>query len=235
MIFRTLLAVAVAGIILFGGLLLHSNKEYSEGDMVYEQVKSVLADKHSSSKIDFATLQEINHQIVGWLQAAGGMIDYPIVRGEDNEYYLSHLFNHEPNKLGSLFMDYRNDGGFSNKNTAIYGHNMKDGSMFSSLTKYKNQSYYDNFPTMMLYTPDGDFMIELFAGMVADGDEEFIRWQFSDDGDFLRYIKTLQENSTFASNTTVQPCDRIVTLITCSYQFNNARYALYGKVMPIVR
>ena len=246
---RAMMALCVAGIVLFGMLLIRSNREYSQGDLVYEQVKSALRDENTEinksaesadvaaskmlSKIDFIPLKEINDDVVGWILAEESAIDYPIVLGEDNEYYLSHLFNHERNKLGSIFMDYRNNGDFSDKNTIIYGHNMKNGSMFSSLTKYKDQSYYDSYPTMVLYTPDGDFTIELFAGIVADGNYEFVSFKFANDVDFQDYINALKGNSTFESNTIVKSNDRIVTLCTCSYEFNNARYALYGKLTPI--
>ncbi|MBU5592642.1 class B sortase [Clostridium sp. MSJ-4] len=239
----------MAGIVLFGILLVHSNTEYLQGDVVYEQVKSALRHESTeinksaesadvtaskmSAKMDFAPLKKINDGVVGWILAEGSVIDYPIVLGEDNEYYLSHLFNHEENKLGSIFMDYRNNGNFSDKNTIIYGHNMKNGSMFSSLTKYKDQSYYDSFPTMVLYTPNGDFIIEFFAGIIVDGNYEFLRFKFTNDMDFQDYINELKEKSTFESNTIVKSDDRIVTLCTCSYEFNNARYALYGKLTPI--
>lgn len=244
-----MMTLCAAGIVLFGVLLIRSNREYSKGNAVYEQVKLALRNKNAeikestesadvaaskmSSKIDFAPLKEINDDVVGWILAEGSAIDYPIVLGEDNEYYLSHLFNRERNKMGSLFVDYRNNGDFSDKNTVIYGHNMKDGSMFSSLTKYKDQSYYDSFPTMVLYTPDGNFTIELFAGIVADGNYEFVHFKFTDDVDFQDYINSLKRKSTFESNTIVKSDDRIVTLCTCSYEFNNARYALYGKLTPI--
>jgi sortase, SrtB family len=219
--------------------------EYSHGDAVYDQIRSILRSDNANadainsaasgpasrpSKMDFAPLQAVNTDVVGWILAEGRAIDYPVVRGDDNEYYLTHLFNNEQNKLGSIFMDYRNHGNFSDKNTVIYGHNMKNGSMFASLAGYKDQNYYDSFPTMMLYTPGGDFTIEFFAGIVADGNYEFVRFSFQDDKDFLDYINTLKGKSTFKSNTVVNADDQIVTLCTCSYEYNNARYALFGKL-----
>lgn len=156
-------------------------------------------------------------------------MDYPVVQGKDNDHYLGRLFTGERNKLGSIFLDYRNNSDFSDKNTVIYGHNMKDGSMFSSLTKYKDQSYYDEFPATLLYTPDGDITVEWFAGGTVDGDYESIRFDFKDDRDFESYVQSLRSKSTFVSDTAVTAEDRIVTLCTCSYEFDNARYALYGK------
>jgi sortase B len=86
---------------------------------------------------------------------------------------------------------------------------------------------------MLLYTPDGDFTIELFAGIVVDGNYQSIRFDFKNDHDFQSYIDSLKKKSTFASNTIVKADDRIVTLCTCSYEFKNARYALYGKLTTI--
>lgn len=245
---RAMMALCVIAIAVFAALLIKNNREYSAGDAVYRDIRSMLHNEGSepedtnavitaspdrSISMNFTSLQAVNDDVVGWILAEGRSIDYPVVHGKDNEYYLTHLFDHKKNKLGTLFVDYRNHGDFSDKNTVIYGHYMKDGSMFASLTEYKDQKYYDSFPTMVLYTPDGDFTIEFFAGIVADGNNEFVRFEFQDDEDFLEYIRKLQEKSTFKSNTIVKSDDRIITLCTCSYEFNNARYALVGKLMPI--
>ncbi|WP_461205962.1 class B sortase [Clostridium sp. DL1XJH146] len=86
---------------------------------------------------------------------------------------------------------------------------------------------------MILYTPAGDFLIELFAGVVVDGNYESVRFDFNDEHDFENYIDILKKESTFKSNTIVKNEDRIITLCTCSYEFNNARYTLYGKLKTI--
>lgn len=183
--------------------------------------------------IDFEYLSQINPDVVGWIYAEGTGIDYPAVQGRDNDYYLRRLFTGERNKLGSIFMDYRTSKDFSGKNTILYGHNMKDGSMFSSLTKYGNQNFYDKFPSMQLYTPAGDYEIELFAGFVVDGNYESVRFEFTDDNDFLSYIDTIRGESDFNSDINVSADDRIITLCTCSYEYDNARYTLFGKLTPV--
>lgn len=157
-------------------------------------------------------------------------IPYPIAQAPDNDYYLTHLFTGEKNKVGSIFLDYRNQRDFSDKNTIIYGHNMLDGSMFSSLTNYAEQSYYESYPQMTLFTPRGNYSLQLFAGIVLDGSEDTIRFTFTDNDDFSNYIRMLKENSTFTSSVSVMPEDPIVTLSTCSYTFNNARYVLFGRL-----
>ncbi|MBZ4665144.1 class B sortase [Mahella sp.] len=245
-ILHILMILCVLGILGSAFILFSNSREYARGDASYQQVRLIrespetVGEASSEEKqeeqakgVDFASLEKINPDVVGWLTAEDTAIDYPVVQGKDNDFYLRHLFTGERNKLGSIFMDYRNNSDFSDKNTVIYGHNMKDGSMFSSLTKYKDQRYYDNFSTMLLYTPAGDFTIELFAGIVVDGNYESVRFDFKDDHDFQSYVDSLKKESTFKSDTIVKADDRIVTLCTCSYEFNNARYALYGKLTLI--
>jgi len=218
-------------------ILFSDSREYAIGDAAYQQLRLIGESSEEKQEqhingVDFTSLERINPDVVGWLAAKGTEIDYPVVWGKDNDFYLHHLFTGESNKLGSIFMDYRNHSDFSDKNTIIYGHNMKDGSMFSSLTKYKDQWYYDSFPTMLLYTPVGKFTIELFAGIVVDGNYDSVQFDFKDDHDFQSYADSIKKKSTFESDTIINPDDKIITLITCSYEFSNARYALYGKLTP---
>lgn len=234
-------------------VLISANREYARGDNAYEQVRrlkettqsSTLSlkpepvsvenpapDPWSGQDADFAALARVNPEIVAWIKAQDSVIDYPVVQGKDNSYYLNHLFTGKANSMGSPFVDYRTPGDFSGAVTIIYGHYMKNGSMFASLAKHKKQSYYDAHPVMELYTPDGDYTIELFAGIIANGSIEFLRRDFDDDEDYLAYIETLKNASTFRSNVTVRADDRIVALITCSYEFSNARYAVFGKLVP---
>jgi len=257
LILHILMVLCVIGVLYSAFILFFDSREYAKGDAAYQKLRLIwessepAADQASASLrtigeapseekqeeqangVDFTSLERINPDVVGWIAAEGTKIDYPVVWGKDNYFYLHHLFTGERNKLGSIFMDYRNHSDFLDKNTIIYGHNMKDGSMFSFLTKYKVQRYFDNFQTMLLYTPIGDFTIELFAGIVVDGNYESVQLDFQDDYDFQSYIDSLKKKSTFESNTIVKADDRIITLCTCSYEFNNARYALYGKLTPI--
>lgn len=280
-VLHVLMALCVAGIVVFAWLLISSSQEYSRGGDTYEHIRAEifpvkpmtgteagrnavedaagsgdekgsagekgLGDEKDSDRVgsegappqapspsvlDFLALQRLNPDIVGWI-VGGETIDYPIVQGDDNDYYLSHLVNHERNKVGSIFMDYRNQGDFSDRATVIYGHNMKNGSMFAPLAKYKSQSYYDRFPTMELYTPDGDHTLQLFAGMVVDGDDGPLYLDFTDWGGPEGHIDGLRRASTFRSDTVVGSGDRIVILSTCSYESGNARYVVFGRLAPV--
>lgn len=255
-ILHILMVLCAAGVLYSAFILISDNREHVKGDAAYQQVRQIwessepeinqtnvppqiacevsIGEKpnEQNDSVDFSSLEEINPDVVAWLTGEGTEIDYPVVLGTDNDYYLRHLFTGERNELGSIFMDYRNHSDFSDKNTIIYGHNTQDRSMFSSLTKYKDQWYYDNFPTMLLYTPAGNFTIELFAGIVVDGNYKSVRFDFKDDYDFQSYTDSIKMKSTFESDTVLNPDDKVITLITCSFEFSNARYALYGKLKP---
>lgn len=237
-VLHILMVLCGAGILCCAFVLFADSREYAEGDAAYRQVRQIQEfsqgePSQQNRRVDFESLEKINPEVVAWLISQDAEIDYPVVQGRDNDHYLRHMFTGDLNKLGSIFMDYRNSRDFSDRNTIIYGHNMKDGSMFASLAKYRNQSHYDSFPGMVLYTPKGSFMVELFAGIVVDGSHQSLRFQFADDNDFLSYLDSIREESFFKSNTVVTSDDPIITLCTCSYEFTNARYALFGKLTPV--
>lgn len=183
---------------------------------------------------DFTELKQENEEIVGWLSCEGTVIDYPVMHTDNNEFYLHHLYNGESNPSGALFVDYRNNGAFTDRNTVIYGHNMKNDTMFSVLNSYKNQEYYDEHPVLMLYTPEETYLVELLSGTLEDGTQEFIPFAFETEEAFLEYIEDLQNRSTFRSRVQISPGDRLVSLCTCSYEWTNARYLVVGRLSPAV-
>ena len=104
--------------------------------------------------VDFASLQAINPDIVAWLRIPG-VLEYPVVRGKDNSYYLNHTVQQTYNIAGSIFLDYRNERDFSDSKNIIYGHNMKDGSMFHVLRNYQDIDFFQEHTDMEIYLPDG--------------------------------------------------------------------------------
>jgi len=237
-IYNILIVICVLGILITLFIILSDLQNDRFADDNYQEVRAFRdIEEHNNStvstSIDFKSLSEINPDIVGWIGYEGLEIDYPLVQSEDNEYYLNHLFTLEQNKLGAIFVDYRNQSDFSDRNTIIYGHNMKDGSMFSSLTNYKEQDYYDANPNLLLVTKDNTYRVDFFAGLIVDGSYESVRIDFTDDEGFIKYIDELMDKSTFTSSISVDSQDRIISLVTCSYEYNNARYALYGKLVKV--
>ena len=179
------------------------------------------------SPIDFDLLKEVNTDALAWLYSPGTVIDYPVMRADDYDYYLRHLPDGRANKNGSLFVDFNNAPDFGDSLTVIYGHNMKTGQMFGGLTKYKSQKYYDEHPYMYLYTEDGGYRIDLLYGcLIAEGKWREQGFMFAANSEAL--LSYAAYNSTFDSETVYREGDRIIALSTCSYEFDDARYVVLG-------
>ncbi len=181
--------------------------------------------KEQGPEVDFEALSAINPDVVGWLSIDDTNISYPIVQGEDNKYYLDHLFTGEKNRAGCLFLDSENAPDFSDGNSVVYGHYLKDGTMFSSLLKYKEQDYFDAHPAGWLVTPEGTNRVRFFSGLVSNVRGE--AWTTAPDA---AWPTRMTQNSLFNADITPDPSDQFLTLSTCSYEFKNARFVLIGVV-----
>ena len=179
--------------------------------------------------IDFAKLKKINPDVVGWIYSEGTVIDYPVVQGSDNDFYLSHMFNRKYHIAGSIFMDCSKNADFDNSNTVLYGHHMKDGSMFASLMGYKRQKYFEKHKTLMLYTPKKTYRAKAVYGFVIDA-FEWDKRGFVGDSAVDSLIKYAEGHSTFTSKEKISSDDRILTLCTCSYEYDQGRYVLILKL-----
>lgn len=181
------------------------------------------------SKMNFDKLREMNPDTVAWINMNDGTIDYPVVQGKDNKFYLNHLFSREYGKAGSIFMEVTNAADFSDKNTLLFGHHMNNGSMFANIENYRNQAYYELFPRMELYTPQGDNKVEWFAGYPVSAAR--IPTAFDSSEAFLAHVEKARSRSDFqAAEVQVSAEDRLVTLVTCTYAWENARYILVGVI-----
>ena len=179
--------------------------------------------------VDFKTLQAKYPDVVGWLYCANTGLNYPIVQTaeEGGEYYLYRDIDGNNNKNGTVFLDWRCNSDFTSQNNIIYGHNMKTGLMFASLMNYKQQYYYDIHPYFYLYTPSQTYKVNLFAGCIVEHDADVYSLTLSDS-----YIQECIQNSTFKSSYGA-PTGNILTLSTCDYDFDNARYVVMGELVPV--
>lgn len=188
--------------------------------------------------IDFTSLKDINSDSCAWLEIEGTKIDLPIVQGTDNEYYLHHDIYKEKSKLGAVFVDKRNTNLTEtvtelNDFTYVYGHHIKGERVFAQLCNYKSQSYFEKHPYGVLYTADGSvYKLEIFAGVLVDGSDEsnVYKEDFTSEKKYDAYIEELKNNSTFTSDVSVDYGDKVISLVTCSYEQTNYRYVLYAKL-----
>ena len=187
----------------------------------------------SLPQVDFAALQEQNAEIMGWLILENSSINHPVVQGANNVFYLQHLFDGTQNINGTLFTDYRNARDFSDRHTIIYGHRMNDGSMFAPLLNYADQSFYEAHPQLMLLTPEGGYLVELFSAYTTDVYADSWQRSFTDDADFRAWIQAAKDRSDFTSDVEVHASDRLLTLSTCSTAFRDARYVVVGKLVAV--
>lgn len=181
-------------------------------------------------EVDFKTLWQENEDIVAWLYCEDTPIHYPIVQGNDNNYYLRRLLNGEYNINGTIFLDYRCQSDFRDFNSIIYGHHMKSGEMFGSLPNYKDQEYYDEHPVMYLLTPEQNYKIELVAGYITPSDSDIYSLPNTAEEKKTFLEHALQE-STFVSSVSVNETNSFITLSTCSYEYENARYVVVGRLV----
>jgi sortase B len=193
-----------------------------------------LARIRSLVNINFDALKAINSEVGAWVFSEDSPISYPVVRGENNERYLKQLINGSESQLGSLFIDYRNQAGFKDENTLIYGHNMEDDSMLASLPEYKHQDYYNKHPNLYLFMPDQTYRLELIGGFDLDPEDlGLLQFNFASPRDHDAFIFQVRIRSWFRSHVEPTSTDRFVTLLTCNYDSNEGRFALVGRLVPL--
>ena len=214
--------------------------EYNKGDKEYQKIQDLVinTDKKDDTKeetfsVDFEKLLEMNSDVVGWIRFdEPSEINYPVVQGRDNEEYLKRTFEANTNKLGTLFVDVNNPGDFSGRNTFIYGHNMKNGSMFAQLLKYKDDSFNKEHPYFYIYTPDGKVRTyEIFsAGVVKDTSDSYIM-DYADDAAFQTYIDYIKQQSAYPTSAEVTTASKIVSLSTCTNVRDDERFLVHGVMI----
>ena len=214
--------------------------EYNKGDKEYQKIQDLVINtekkddtKEETFSVDFEKLLEMNSDVVGWIRFdEPSEINYPVVQGRDNEEYLKRTFEANTNKLGTLFVDVNNPGDFSGRNTFIYGHNMKNGSMFAQLLKYKDDSFYKEHPYFYIYTPDGKVRTyEIFsAGVVKDTSDSYIM-DYADDAAFQNYIDYIKQQSAYPTSAEVTTASKIVSLSTCTNVRDDERFLVHGVMI----
>ena len=181
-------------------------------------------------EVDFDALLEVNKDVVAWVYIEDTNINYPVVRGKDNKRYLTTMIDGSYNGAGTIFMDYRNQPDLSDPHTILYGHNMKNNTMFANILQYRDQEFYDAHPVGMLMTPDQNYQFEIISGYVAEPNESAWQLEFLSDEETLLWAQACMRRSAFSCDTAPVLGDRFITLSTCSYEFNDARFVLVGIV-----
>lgn len=194
-------------------------------------VSDTLTDDVRQSLIDSAqSLNNAYPDAIGWLYIPDSAINYPIMQGGDNDFYLHHAYDGGSLKSGSIFLDYRCENRFMNPVNIVYGHNMRNGSMFAGLLKFADSAYFDSHRYGWIATPETVYRIDFFSCAKADMNDELY------DGSMpvSQWIPHIADRSTLFRDADFSEDDRFISLSTCSYEFQNARTILTGKLLETI-
>ena len=209
--------------------------EYKRSDNIYSEIRNLKEaamteageDEIEDENVKLSKeLSKKNSDYRCWINVQGTNIDYPIVQGRDNSYYLTHDFNKGYLPAGSIFMDYRNDLK-KDLNTVIYGHHMRNSTMFGQLEKFKKKEFFEENKRVMISTKEGTQEYEVFAIGIFKADFGYNKVDFGNKEEYEAFLNKIKENALFKRDI-VSSEDQIITLSTCSYEFDNARTALFA-------
>lgn len=234
------ITVCLVGIILVSGYKIGKTMwDYQVAKSAYTNISEKTAKvdpKQFTGVVDWKALKKVNPDVQGWLYQKGTVINYPVVQGTDNDTYLHTRFDKQWSGGGTLFVDYRMEKDFKGFNSIIYGHHMKDGSMFRSIRGYtKEEGYYDKHKTLELATPHGNYHLVVFSAFITKATDEDTYKMTYDEAEKQAYIDRAWEQSELPitrDSVYVTKSDRLVTLSTCAYDYEEARYIVMCKMVP---
>jgi sortase B len=188
--------------------------------------------------IDFAALQQQNPDVYAWIQVPGTEVDYPILQSSnDNTYYLNHTIDGEEKKEGAIFTENYNTKTFEDPNTVIYGHDMKNGSMFQSIHKYMDRSFFDNNRDIVIYMPNQIFRYKIFAAYLTDNRHLLMNYNFWSKDEYQQYLNSIfsmrDMNAFIDTSMEVTNEDKIITLSTCYAGISTQRYLVQAVLVSI--
>lgn len=186
-------------------------------------------------QVDWDYLSSINSDIIGWLYCEDTVINYPVVQTPDHDFYLNHGFDGNSNTSGALFADRDSVAGVTQSNLIIYGHNMKDESMFGILKGYVDKSFYDKHPVFYYLTPTQSYRVELLCAHIVDATDENFPTYFSSSQTQQSYINDITSSAFWINYDAVSTEHQLITLSTCTSAAgkNDPRFLLHGIMIPI--
>jgi len=236
-----LLAILFLFIILFavsGIKILNYIKDSKENEKIFDEIAKYIVVQevsddsikyNSKYKIDFESLKQKNNDTVGFLKVKGTDIEQVVVKTKDNNYYLSHNFEKSQNNAGWIFADYRNNFDGTDKNIIIYGHNMRNGTMFSSLKNVLNSDWKENEENRYItFITENEYAIyEVFSVYQIENEDYYMKTSFNGK-EFDTFINTIKKRSKYNFNVDINDNDKILTLSTCGDN-NKDRVILHAK------
>ena len=196
--------------------------EYNKADNSYEKIRVEKEEENLYDKYE---------DYRGWIKIDNTNINYPIVQGKDNSFYLDKDINKNYLSSGSIFMNYLNHG-FNDENTVLFGHHMRNKTMFAQLKKYKEKEFFYGNNDIVIEVENGKVLkYKVFSAYVTDSKDNYIKTNFDDKDQYKEFLEDIKNKSQYKSDIDVNENDKIITLSTCSYEFNDARMVVHGKLL----
>lgn len=237
-ILNLILYIILLSILIYSGIKIFKwYKDKTNNNKIVEQIKSTVIVEENNEDgnengytVDFNKLKEQNNETIAWLKINNTNIEYPVVKGTNNSFYLNHSFDKSKNSAGWIFADYKNKFDNTDKNIVIYGHNMRDGSMFGSMLNILDAKWYENEENtnITLYTENEKCIYKIFSIYKIESEDYYIKTEFSDDNNFEQFVNTIKKRSIKEFNTDVSKDDNILTVSTCANN-NKYRVVLHAK------
>ena len=241
-----LTVVLIAAICVFcyaGYNLFHIYTEYKKGTDEYNSITQMAVTERDPDgeaagpeagselkapmDIDFASLKSVNNDVVGWIYVeAVPDINYPIVHGKDNETYLHRTYEKNYNFAGTIFVDYENKGDFSDCNTIVYGHNMKNGSMFACLNKFKKEEYYKEYKDVWLMTPYWERKYQIVSAHPAKDGSDTYSIVYPDETTYETHLASEVNQTVYDTGNGYNLEMPMITLSTCTGRGRLDRFVL---------
>lgn len=225
-ILRTIINIVLISIIAVCAYKIYDKSaEYKKADESYAQIRLEKENENNNN------LYNKYEDYRGWIKVDNTNIDYPIVQGKDNSFYLDKDINKNYVSSGSIFMNYLNNG-FNDENTILFGHHMRNKTMFAQLEKYKEKEFFHNNNDIKIEVENDKILTyKVFSVYVTDANDNYIKTNFDNKSEYKEFLDKIKNKSIYKSDINVDENDKIITLSTCSYEFNDARMVVHGKLL----
>jgi len=234
----SLIIITATALILTLATLAYYLMQYREADLINEQIADIafgdegsIGSQTPNGSIDHAALLAVNGDYAGWLMVEGTAISYPVVHNEQALFYLHVDFNRNKLFSGTIFMDSMNNRNFSDTNTMLFGHNMKNGSMFAPLKYFLKREFFEANRVVYISTPQGDFRYEIFAVYQVKADAVPYMPGMLDAEKFGQMVSRINELALYKKELDIVDGDKILTLSTCGYNIKDARIVIHAKMV----
>ncbi len=235
--FIVIFIISICAIIYYFYKANKEKQEYKEVLNNIEIEEEQITEQKTERMLQVEELKKENQDIVGWIEIEGTNINYPVLQGTDNQYYMKHTYNKENSKDGSIFLDKSYDWNIPSTNLLLYGHNNKNGTMFQNLLKYKDESFYKEHPTIRFTTINDDCQYEIISAFLSrvyyEDEQNVFRYYYfinaNDETQYNNYINESKKASLYDTGKSAEYGEQLITLSTCSYHTEDGRFVVVAK------